>query len=131
MSDDSVNPPSGVSSGQSLLSSSPVRGYGIGSMISDDEHNDSVQNGWFFADHNQSQPLRSSITANVPPSAFGKIMLGKATVAALGVRSFFNEVYGWTSGIFVLRQNYLFEYRDDDNQKGLPWGYAHLQLAEA
>ena len=131
MSDDSVNPPSGVSSGQSLLSSSPVRGYGIGSMISDDEHNDSVQNGWFFADHNQSQPLRSSITTSVPPSAFGKIMLGKATVAALGVRSFFNEVYGWTSGIFVLRQNYLFEYRDDDNQKGLPWGYAHLQLAEA
>lgn len=130
MSDDSVNPPSRVPSGQSLLSP-PIKGYGIGSMIADDEHNDSIQNGWFFADHNQSQPLRSSMTASVPPSAFGKIMLGKATVAALGVRSFFNEVYGWTSGVFVLRQNYLFEYRDDDNQKGLPWGYAHLQLAEA
>eukprot|EP00985_Skeletonema_marinoi_P002224 scaffold898_cov120-Skeletonema_marinoi.AAC.8 len=131
MSDDSGNPPSRPPSGQSLLSSSPINGYGIGSMIADDEHNESNQNGWFFADHHQPQPRLSSNKAGVPPSAFGKIMLGKATVAALGVRSFFNEVYGWTSGIFVLRQNYLFEYRDDDNLKGLPWGYAHLQLAEA
>lgn len=136
MSDDSGNPPPSSrpsSSGQSLLSSSPINvGYGIGSMIADDEHNnESNQNGWFFADHHQPQPRLTSKTSGVPPSAFGKIMLGKATVAALGVRSFFNEVYGWTSGIFVLRQNYLFEYRDDDNLKGLPWGYAHLQLAEA
>lgn len=129
MSDDSGNTPPSIrsSSAQSLLS-----GYGIGSMIADDEHNnESNQNGWFFADHHQPQPRLSSKASGVPPSAFGKIMLGKATVAALGVRSFFNEVYGWTSGIFVLRQNYLFEYRDDDNLNGLPWGYAHLQLAEA
>ena len=131
MSDDSGNPPSRPSSGQPLLSSPPIDGYGIGSMITDDEHNDSNQNGWFFADHHNPQPRLSSKPHGVPPSAFGKIMLGKATVAALGVRSFFNEVYGWTSGIFVLRQNYLFEYRDSDNLKGLPWGYAHLQLAEA
>lgn len=131
MADDGGNPPSRPSSGQSLLSSSPIIGYGIGSMITDDDHNDSFQNGWFFADHHHPQPLRSSKPVGVPTSAFGKIILGKATVAALGVRSFFNEVYGWTSGIFVLRQNYLFEYRDSDNLKGLPWGYAHLQLAEA
>lgn len=133
MSDDGGN----HLSGQPMLSASMTStssGYGIGSIISEDDHNDSNQSGWFFADHNHPQPTnhrRNGITAGVQPSAFGKIMLGKATVAALGVRSFFNEIYGWSSGVFVLRQNYLFEYRDNDNLNGLPWGYAHLQLAEA
>ena len=132
LSDDGVDPsPRPSLTGESMLSTSPINGYGIGSMITDDEHSESNQNGWFFADQHQPKPRLSSKNTGVPSSAFGKIMLGKATVAALGVRSFFNEVYGWTSGIFVLRQNYLFEYRDDDNLKGLPWGYAHLQLAEA
>lgn len=135
MSDDGgAKPPRRPStSGQSMLSSS-LSGYGIGSMMTEDDHMDSSQNGWFFADHHQQpQPIhqRRNITTGVLPSAFGKIILGKATVAALGVRSFFNEVYGWSSGIFVLRQNYLFEYRESDNLNGLPWGYAHLQLAEA
>jgi len=40
-------------------------------------------------------------------------------------------VYGWCTGVFVLRQNYLFEYREGDSLNGLPWGYAHLPLAEA
>ena len=65
-----------------------------------------------------------------PPSAFGKIHLGKATVAGLGMRSFLNEVYGWSTGVFVLKQNFLFEYREGDSLNGVPWGYAHLPLAE-
>ena len=71
------------------------------------------------------------IITNPLPPAFGKILLGKATVAPLGMRSFHNEVYGWCTGVFVLRQNYLFEYREGDSLNGLPWGYAHLPLAEA
>jgi hypothetical protein len=57
--------------------------------------------------------------------------LGKATVAPLGMRSYLNEVYGWCTGVFILRQNYLFEYREGDSTNGVPWGFAHLPLAEA
>ena len=119
---------------------SPQRAFGIGSIISDADGGDS--NGWFFADHYQpisagegSLPhpgtgggFRSS---NGIPSAFDKIVMGKATVAPLGMRSYLNEVYGWCTGVFILRQNYLFEYREGDSTNGLPWGFAHLPLAEA
>ena len=123
----------------SLTSRGSQRGFGIGSMISEDEGVDS--NGWFFADHHQPTSSGGAVggtlsrpsSANVllPPSNFGKIVLGKATVAPLGMRSFLNEVYGWCTGVFLLRQNYLFEYREGDSLNGLPWGYAHLPLAEA
>jgi len=119
-----------------LTSRGSQRGFGIGSIISEDEGLDS--NGWFFADHNQSTPSGGTLPRNgsvnnhtMFPPAFGKILLGKATVASLGMRSFLNEVYGWCAGTFVLRQNYLFEYREGDSVNGLPWGYAHLTLAEA
>eukprot|EP00579_Thalassiosira_antarctica_P033228 CAMPEP_0201995208 /NCGR_PEP_ID=MMETSP0905-20130828/2744_1 /ASSEMBLY_ACC=CAM_ASM_000554 /TAXON_ID=420261 /ORGANISM="Thalassiosira antarctica, Strain CCMP982" /LENGTH=1066 /DNA_ID=CAMNT_0048550269 /DNA_START=29 /DNA_END=3226 /DNA_ORIENTATION=- len=125
----------GPSSRPSLTSRGSQQ-FGIGSIISEDDGVDS--NGWFFADHHPPStaggtlPRHGSISSsNVLPSAFGKILLGKATVAPLGMRSFLNEVYGWCTGVFVLRQNYLFEYREGDNSNGLPWGYAHLPLAEA
>lgn len=120
----------------SLTSRGSHSGFGIGSIISQDEGADS--NGWFFADHHQPTPAGGMLpchggsvsSSTVLPSVFGKIVLGKATVAPLGMRSFFNEVYGWCTGVFILRQNYLFEYREGDSLNGLPWGYAHLPLAE-
>jgi hypothetical protein len=123
----------------SLTSSqSPYHTFGIGSIISDAEGGDS--NGWFFADHYQPPasggPLPhpngvSFRSNNIVPSVFDKILLGKATVAPLGMRSFLNEVYGWCTGVFILRQNYLFEYREGDSTNGLPWGFSHLPFAEA
>lgn len=124
----------------SSLRGGAQQGFGIGSIISEDEGADS--NGWFFADHHQPSTTGgtlprlgsgSSISSsiNVLPSTFGKIILGKATVAPLGMRSFLHEVYGWCTGVFVLRQNCLFEYREGDSLNGLPWGYAHLPLGEA
>ena len=118
-------------------SSATQRGFGIGSIISEDDGGDS--NGWFFADHHQPSPIGGVMPRtggntnnnNSLPSAFGKMLLGKATVAPLGMRSFLNEVYGWTTGVFILRQNYLFEFREGDSLNGLPWGYAHLHHAEA
>ncbi len=129
---------------------SSQRGFGIGSIISEDEGIDQrgvdQSNGWFFADHNQSTSSMGALhrhanavagggnvtsSNTVMPSAFGKTVLGKATVAPLGMRSFLNEVYGWCTGVFVLRQNYLFEYREGDSINGVPWGYAHLPFAEA
>lgn len=117
----------------SLKSLSHRSGFGIGSIVSEDDGADSSE--WFFADHHQSSatggnPLLRSNMSTPQHAAFGKILLGKATVAPLGMRSFLNEVYGWCTGVFVLRQNYLFEYREGDSLNGLPWGYAHLPLAE-
>ncbi|KAL9186065.1 hypothetical protein ACHAXT_005303 [Thalassiosira profunda] len=112
--------------------------FGIGSVISEDDGVESGgHNEWFFADHHQPSasggttqyPRQSGMSNN--DSAFGKITLGKATCAPLGMRSFLTEVYGWCTGVFVLRQNYLFEYREGDSLNGIPWGYAHLPLAEA
>ena len=55
---------------------------------------------------------------------FGKIILGTATVAQFGPLSNF----GWVNAIFVLRQNYLLEYKcDRNNINEKPRGYAHLQ----
>lgn len=120
----------------SLTSQSSQSGFGIGSIISEDEGVDS--NGWFFADHHQPTTLGgvlprqgSNSNKHMLPSMFGQIVLGKATVAPLGMRSFLTEVYGWCTGVFILRQNYLFEYREGDSLNGLPWGYAHLPYAEA
>lgn len=128
----------GYSQRPSLTSSrGSQRGFGIGSILQD-ESGDS--NGWFFADHHQPTaavgqlPLHSGGSIgirNSVSSAFGKILLGKATVSPVGMRSFLNESYGWCTGVFILRQNYLFEYREGDSQNGLPWGYAHLPFAEA
>mmetsp|Transcript_7573 Transcript_7573/g.15673 ORF Transcript_7573/g.15673 Transcript_7573/m.15673 type:complete len:639 (+) Transcript_7573:1298-3214(+) len=117
-------------------------GYGIGSIIAEDDGSVADADGWFFGEHHHPiatgmggalsshQFTRGGAKGNVPSSAFGKTVLGKATVAALGMRSFLGEVYGWCTGVFVLRQNYLFEYREHDSVNGLPWGYAMLQLAE-
>jgi len=124
--------------------------FGIGSIISMDD-NAADSSGWFFADHHHQTtasvgggggiaPSRHIGTGHVigggnnnhhtTPSSFGKLQLGKATVAVLGMRSFVNEVYGWFTGVFVLKQNFLFEYREGDCLNGVPWGYAHLPLAE-
>ena len=117
--------------------SSPKGGFGIGSIIQDDSGD---SNGWFFADQSSLTPsgvgssgsfVGSSKSNLTSSSAFGKIVLGKATVAPIGMRSFLNELYGWCTGIFILRHNYLFEYRECDSQNSLPWGYAHLPYAEA
>mmetsp|Transcript_8369 Transcript_8369/g.18751 ORF Transcript_8369/g.18751 Transcript_8369/m.18751 type:complete len:1053 (+) Transcript_8369:429-3587(+) len=122
------------SSRPSLKSRGSQGGFGIGSIISEDENVDS--NGWFFADHHQPTPAGGMLpchggsVSSSTASGFGKILLGKATVAPLGMRSFLNEVYGWCTGVFILRQNYLFEYREGDSLNGLPWGYVHLPLAE-
>ena len=141
----------GSSSRSSLTRGGSLRGSGIGSIISEPSDDGLDSNGWFFADHHhqQQQPTSSSsISSSVVVSRglprpnsgggggsgsgvkFGKIVLGKATAAPLGMRSFLNEVYGWCTGIFILRQNYLFEYREGDSLNGLPWAYAHLPLGE-
>lgn len=144
----SNNNNSGGSSRSSLTRGGSLRGSGIGSIISEPSDDGLDSNGWFFADHHQQQPTSSSISSSVVVSRggttlprpnsggggggvkFGKIVLGKATAAPLGMRSFLNEVYGWCTGIFILRQNYLFEYREGDSLNGLPWAYAHLPLGE-
>jgi len=148
-SNNTTSRPSLVSgSSNRSLTSQNLRGSGIGSIISEDDGSGVIDSsGWFFADHHQQQqpslvptkgvgPLggglpRPNSTNMLQPSNFGKIILGKATVAPLGMRSFLNEVYGWCTGVFILRQNYLFEYREGDSLNGLPWGYSHLPLAEA
>lgn len=41
-----------------------------------------------------------------------------------------NDYYGWTKVLFILKQNYLFEYSAEiDNLHGKPRGYAHLQYS--
>ena len=131
--------PSSLTIGNSGGSSPPRRssGFGIGSIIQDD-NNSGDSNGWFFADQPSLTPVgsgssSSSSSSNVltSSSAFDKIKLGKATVAPIGMRSFLNELYGWCTGVFILRHNYLFEYRECDSHNSLPWGYAHLPYAEA
>ena len=106
------------------------RVFGIGSSLSDDDA-DHHENGWFFGEqhHVVSGDQRSSSSTTASP--FAKVVLGRATVATLGIRSFVAEVHGWCTANFVLRQNFLFEYRENDNMNGLPWGYALLQYAEA
>jgi hypothetical protein len=111
-------------------SSSKQRAFGIGSIISEDDQNHH-EDGWFFGEHHH--PVSSSFQrggSSAPSSPFEKVVLGKATVATLGMRSYVAEVHGWCTGVFVLRQNYLFEYRETDSLNGLPWGYAMLQFAE-
>ena len=124
----------GVSMRPSVARGGSSGGFGIGSMITEGDVTDTHDtNGWFFGDHHPPAGAlshRGGISSNVPSSAFGKTLLGKATVAALGMRSFLGEIYGWCTGVFVLRQNYLFEFRESDNLNGLPWGYAMLQHAE-
>ena len=65
---------------------------------------------------------------NDPPSfpVFGSLILGAATVTHVG-RSGKGEPYGWSSCVFVLRQNYLLEYEQESNMDDLPRGFAHLQ----
>jgi hypothetical protein len=109
---------------------SKQRAFGIGSIISEDDH-DHHESGWFFGEHHNvvtGLPRASNIPSSSP---FEKVILGNATVATLGIRSFVAEIHGWCTGTFVLRQNYLFEYRETDSLNGLPWGYAMLQFAEA
>lgn len=117
------------------LNGSKQRAFGIGSIISeDDQDRNEMNDGWFFGEHHHVASgmlpfQRGGI--NTPTSPFEKVVLGKATVAKLGMRSFVAEVHGWCAGLFVLRQNFLFEYRESDSLNGLPWGYAMLQFAEA
>ena len=142
-SNNTTSRPSLVSgSSNRSLTSQNLRGSGIGSIISEDDGGVIDSSGWFFADHHQQQqpslvptkgvgPLggglpRPNSSNMLLPSNFGKIILGKAIVAPLGMRSFLNEVYGWCTGVFILRQNYLFEYREGDSLNGLPWGNSHL-----
>lgn len=112
------------------FSGNKQRSFGIGSIISEDDQ-DHHEDGWFFGEHHHGASGIQRGVNNTPTSPFEKVMLGKATVATLGIRAFVAEVHGWCTGTFVLRQNLLFEYRETDSLNGLPWGYAMLQFAEA
>lgn len=68
-----------------------------------------------------------SSTASFYYNPFGKSILGTAFVTPFGPRLASDEKYGWTKTLFVLRQNYLFEYSIDHNVDGKPRGYVHLQ----
>ena len=63
---------------------------------------------------------------------FGKIVLGAALIARIPSRMLTTSfTYGWSSGYFVLRQNYLLEYACNryENEKDIR-GYAHLQYCK-
>jgi hypothetical protein len=62
-------------------------------------------------------------------SIFGKIDLGSAQVAQIISKGLLEENYNWSSGTFVLRQNYLLEYDVGDCSKSRPRGFAFLQNA--
>ena len=57
----------------------------------------------------------------------GKQILGKASATQLGPSKSLDENYGWFDGLFIIRQNYLFEYQLGDNLSGPPRGFAHLE----
>jgi len=60
---------------------------------------------------------------------FGKINLGEATVAHIVSKGLVEEEYAWSEGTFVLRQNYLLEYKSGDDVKSRPLCFAFLQNA--
>lgn len=60
---------------------------------------------------------------------FGKIDLGSAEVAQIVSKGLLEENYKWSSGNFVLRQNYLLEYDEVQYSNSRPKGYAFLQNA--
>ena len=60
---------------------------------------------------------------------FGKIVLGRAAVAQIVSKGLDKEEYKWSTGAFVLRQNYLLEYSDGDDSNSRPQGFAFLQNA--
>lgn len=60
---------------------------------------------------------------------FGKVILGEATVAHIVSKGLVEEEYAWSEGTFVLRQNYLLEYKSGDDVKSRPRCFAFLQNA--
>lgn len=62
-------------------------------------------------------------------SIFGMLDLGLAEVAQIISKGLLEENYNWSSGMFVLRQNYLLEYNKDDCPTSRPKGFAFLQNA--
>jgi hypothetical protein len=62
-------------------------------------------------------------------SIFGMLDLGLAEVAQIISKGLLEENYNWSSGMFVLRQNYLLEYNKDDYPISRPKGFAFLQNA--
>lgn len=76
---------------------------------------------------------QKQVEEHVPRSfpVFGSLVLGTATVTNVGrSRSRSVESYGWSSCVFVLRQNYLLEYAQESSSiDDLPRGFAHLQHA--
>mmetsp|Transcript_16892 Transcript_16892/g.23813 ORF Transcript_16892/g.23813 Transcript_16892/m.23813 type:complete len:943 (-) Transcript_16892:73-2901(-) len=74
--------------------------------------------------------ILSGSNENQCSAAFGKLLLGNATVAFVGRnRPSPKEGYGWCRCALVLRQNYLLEYDDETMTNGLPRGFAHLESA--
>lgn len=84
-------------------------------------------------DYHSSPPSPPSQEDNsqdgVDHSPFRSIVLGKAMVAVLGTQKYTDETYGWSSGCFVLRQNFLLEYEPGDDLNSQPRSYAHLQYS--
>jgi hypothetical protein len=56
---------------------------------------------------------------------FGSIELGTATVKYVGPK-----YHDWSTGNFLLKQNYLMEYESGGSMTGVPRGVAHLQFAK-
>mmetsp|Transcript_4588 Transcript_4588/g.6972 ORF Transcript_4588/g.6972 Transcript_4588/m.6972 type:complete len:940 (+) Transcript_4588:476-3295(+) len=71
----------------------------------------------------------SGSNQNQCSAAFGKILLGNATVAFVGRNRSSKEGYGWCTCALALQQNYLLEYEDETMTNGIPRGFAHLESA--
>ena len=59
---------------------------------------------------------------------FGEVVMGSAEVAQIVSKGLLKEECEWSSGEFVLRQNYLLEY-EDEKKSSSPQGFAFLQNA--
>lgn len=59
---------------------------------------------------------------------FGQVLLGSAAVGQI-VPKLVVEEYEWSTGNFVLRQNYLLEYEVSEKPVSRPRGFAFLQNA--
>ena len=60
---------------------------------------------------------------------FERINMGSAEVAQIVSKGLLKEDYKWSSGKFVLQQNYLLEYAIEENVVARPRGFAFLQNA--
>jgi hypothetical protein len=77
----------------------------------------------------QVYSLFQNETCYTSNSIFGMTDLGSAEVAQIVSKGLLEENYNWSSGIFILRQNYLLEYDEHDCAASRPKGFAFLQNA--